>query len=402
MDGLSRRNVLLAGGGALGAFGALGVAGPAWAWSASGSVAGSGAGADPRWVWDEEADPLVASLLERGDVPKVNKLLRTWTRNGQALPDGLPPDVRGFIEKARRLPPWTDRSKLDTMVEVTRAKGFWINTLYGVASGLMSPAIPREAIAVYYSKGGADMKDRIAKTSLLGADITQLNAYEPEGRMIVSSVKTRLVHAAVRHLLPQSPQWAQSGSGQIPISQNEMMVTWHSLPTTVMRKIRDWKITMAPAHSDAFLHLWQIAGHMLGIRDEYIPATWAAAETQAQQVLDPVMGPTREGVELTELIMKIVSDVDGGLSRPLLNALIRYVNGDEVAGWIGLPREPFWDPVVRDGFPRFVALREKLVPLPLVPRIAWTIDEILRKATLVLLGSGRPISIEMPTANRPS
>ncbi|ONI75192.1 Latex clearing protein [Actinosynnema sp. ALI-1.44] len=401
MEGLSRRNMLLAGGGALGALGALGVTGQAWAWAPSGSVAGSGAGVDPRWVWDEEADPLVASLLERGDVPKVNALLRTWTRNGQPLPDGLPPDVRGFIEQARVLPAWTDWSKLATMMAVTRAKGFWINTLYGVASGLMSPAIPREAIAVYYSKGGAEMKDRIAKTSLLGADITQLDAYKPEGRMIVSSVKTRLVHAAVRHLLPQSPRWAQSGSGQIPISQNEMLVTWHSLPTTVMRKIRAWRIAFPPEHSEAFLHLWQIAGHMLGIKDEYIPATWSEAEAQAQQILDPVMGRTREGVELTEEILKIVSDVDGGVSRPLLHALIRYVNGDKIADWIGLPREPFWDPVVRDGFPRFVALREKLIPLPLVPRIAWTIDEVLRKATLVFLGSGRPISIEMPTANRP-
>nr|CEL19878.1 FIG00816166: hypothetical protein [Kibdelosporangium sp. MJ126-NF4]CTQ97102.1 FIG00816166: hypothetical protein [Kibdelosporangium sp. MJ126-NF4] len=396
--------MLLAGGGALGALGALGVAGPAqaWAWAPSGSVAGSGAGVDPRWVWDEEADPLVASLLERGDVPKVNTLLRTWTRNGQPLPDGLPPDLRGFLEKARQLPSWTDWSKLDKVGEFIKEQGFFVNSLYGLGSGLMSPAIPREALAVYYSKGGAEMKDRIAKTSVLGYDITQFNAYKPDGRMVVTSVKTRLVHAAVRHLLPQSPQWTQTGSGEIPISQNEILVTWHSLPTFVMRKLRDWKISVKPAHSEAFLHLWQVAAHMLGVRDEYIPASWDAANEQSKQILDPAMGPTREGVELTESILKIASDVDGGLSRPLLNALIRYMNGDQVADWIGVPREPFWDPAVRAGFPHFVALREGLIPLPLVPQIAWTLDEILRKATLFFLGAGRPISIEMPTANRPS
>ena len=70
------------------------------------------AGADPRWVWDDEADPLVASLIDRGDVPAVNALLRTWTKNGQPLPDGLPADLRDFMESARQLPPWTDQAKL--------------------------------------------------------------------------------------------------------------------------------------------------------------------------------------------------------------------------------------------------------------------------------------------------
>ncbi|MFD0533762.1 hypothetical protein ACFQY7_08160 [Actinomadura luteofluorescens] len=105
MDRPSRRNVLMTGG-ALGALGALGVASPAqassrWTWSPEGSVAGAGRGADPRWVWDPEVDALVASLLDRGDVPRVNELLRTWTKNGQPLPDGLPADLRDFMERAR-------------------------------------------------------------------------------------------------------------------------------------------------------------------------------------------------------------------------------------------------------------------------------------------------------------
>ena len=70
--------------------------------------------ADPRWVWDPEADPLVASLLDRGDVPRVNELLRTWTKNGQPLPAGLPADLRDFMEQARRLPSWADQGKLAT------------------------------------------------------------------------------------------------------------------------------------------------------------------------------------------------------------------------------------------------------------------------------------------------
>ncbi|NUP63639.1 MAG: DUF2236 domain-containing protein [Nonomuraea sp.] len=406
MDKLSRRNVLKAGG-ALGALGALSIATPAqaqsWTWSPTGSVAGTGAGLDPRWVWDEEADPLVASILDRGEVARVNELLRTWTRNGQPLPDGLPADLRDFMERARRLPAWTDQAKLARAVEFNKKRGLYLGVLYGLASGMMSTVIPKEARAVYYSQGGADMKDRISKTAKLGYDIGALDAYQPEGEMIVTCVKTRLVHAAVRHLLPQSPHWPDVADEEIPISQRDMMVTWHSLPTTVMQKLVAWKVPIPTAESDAFLHSWQVGGHMLGIKDEYIPASWAEANSQAAQVLTPVLAATPEGLKLADILLSLGSSVDAGiLSKPILGAFTRFMLGDEIAGWLKIPREPVWDPLLRLSWKPFIAVREGLLPLPLAPEAYWLFDEFLRKAALLFLSEARPISIEIPDSNRPS
>src|SRR5690606_25160981 len=158
MAGLSRRKALVSGG-ALGALGALTVAAPAtartlWTWSPRGSVAGSGAGVDPRRVWDPAADPVVASLLDDGAVPRVNELLRQWTTNDQPLPAGLPAELRDFIEQARRLPDWADHDKLAQAFDFTKRRGLYLGVLYGMASGMMSTVIPREARAVYYSYGG--------------------------------------------------------------------------------------------------------------------------------------------------------------------------------------------------------------------------------------------------------
>ncbi|MGW3406302.1 oxygenase MpaB family protein, partial [Streptomyces zhihengii] len=124
MDELSRRKMLITGG-ALGALGALGAASPAharalWTWAPSGSVAGKGAGLDPEWVWDEQADPVLAAVIERGQVAQVNQALRQWTRNDQPLPSGLPADVRDFMESARRLPSWADAGKLAAAARFTR------------------------------------------------------------------------------------------------------------------------------------------------------------------------------------------------------------------------------------------------------------------------------------------
>ncbi|GAA2884078.1 oxygenase MpaB family protein [Streptosporangium fragile] len=407
MGELSRRNVLKAGG-ALGALGALGVAAPArahvpWTWSAKGSVVGTGAGVDPRWVWDAEADPLVASLLDRGDVPRVNELLRTWTKNGQPLPAGLPADLRDFMERARQLPSWADRRKLATAVEFNKKRGPYLGVLYGLASGMMSTVIPKEALAVYYSQGGADMKDRISKTAKLGYDIGSRNAYQPDGEMIVTCVKTRLVHAAVRHLLPQSPHWSEVAEEEIPISQRDMMVTWHSLPTTVMQKLTAWKVPIPAAESEAFLHSWQLGAYMLGVKEEYIPASWAEANTQAEQVLDPVLAPTTEGVKLADILLNLGSSVDGGiLSKPILGAFTRFLLGDQIATWLKIPREPIWDPLLKVAWGPFIAVREGLLPFPLAPEAYWLFDEFLRKAALLFLSEARPISIEIPDTNRPS
>ncbi|MFD5243931.1 oxygenase MpaB family protein [Amycolatopsis sp. NPDC058340] len=406
MDEHGRRGVLKAGG-ALGALGALSIATPAqavpWTWSATGSVAGTGTGADPRWVWDPEADTLVASLILRGDVPKVNALLRTWKKNGQPLPDDLPSDLRDFMERARRLPSWADQRKLATAYEFNEKRGLYLGVLYGFASGMMSTVIPKEARAVYYSKGGADMKDRISKTAKLGYDIGTRNAYAPDGEMIVTCVKTRLVHAAVRHLLPRSPYWDAVADERIPISQADMMVTWHSLPTTVMQKLAAWKVPIPAHESEAFLHSWQLGGHLLGIADEYLPASWAEADAQAAQVLTPILAATPEGIKLADILLGLGSAVDAGvLSKPILGAFTRFLLGDRIADWLKIPREPIWDPLLRTAWGPFVAVREGLLPFPAAPQVYWLFDEFLRKAALLYLSELRPISIEIPDANRPS
>lgn len=402
-DGLSRRGLLL-GGGALGAAGMFGIVAPtkAWSWSASDSVLGSGAGLDPRQVWDDEADAVVAGLFERGEVDLVNDLLAGWTRNDQPLPAGLPADVRAFLEGARRLPAWADQAELDRVFSFYERCGLYLGVLYGLGSGMMSCVIPREARAVYYSAGGADMKDRIAKTAKLGYDVGAKNAYGDGGQMVVTCLKTRLTHSAVRHLLPQSRHWQAAAPETKPISQADIMVTWHSLATFSMNKLTAWKVPVPAADRAAFLHLWQVTAHLLGVQDEYIPATWASANTQSRQVLDPILAPTPQGVKLAKILLDLAAEYDGGLSKPMLHSFTRYCLGDRIATWLEIPRQPGMDAMVRNGWPQFVAVRETLAPFPLVPKVYWLFDEFLRQGVRFFLGEGKRVDIVMPTGNNPN
>ncbi|AZG43846.1 oxygenase MpaB family protein [Gordonia insulae] len=404
MDSLNRRNFLKVGG-TVGAAGAVAAVAPAtpWTWSPAGSVPGTGSGLDPRKAWDPDGDTVVANLLDRGQVPEVNRLLRSWTKNGQPLPAGLPPELRDFMEHARQLPSWTDRGKLATAVRFNQKRGTYLGVLYGFASGMMSTVIPKEARAVYYSKGGADMKDRITKTAKLGYDIGSLNAYQPDGEMVVTCVKTRLAHASVRHLLPQSPYWVHAATEDKPISQADIMVTWHSLPTTVMRNLQKWKVPIAPDESEGFLHSWQVSAHMLGVEDQYIPASWHQADAQAKQVLDPILAPTPEGIKLANILLDLGMNLDLSLlSRPVLGALTRFMLGDQIAGWLQIPREPVWTPLLETAWGPYVAVREGLLNVGMPREAYWLFDEFLRQFVLFYMSELRmPINIEIPVLNNP-
>ncbi len=404
VESLSRRNVLRAGG-VIGAAGAVAVATSAtpWTWSPAGAVPGTGSGADPRGVWDDEADRVVAGLLDRGQVPAVNQLLRGWTKNGQPLPPGLPNELRDFMEHARQLPSWADQGKLADAVLFNQKRGTYLGVLYGFASGMMSTVIPKEARAVYYSKGGADMKDRITKTAKLGYDIGSLNAYQPDGEMIVTCVKTRLAHSAVRHLLPQSPHWINAAEEDKPISQADIMVTWHSLPTTAMRNLQRWKVPIPANESEGFLHSWQVSAAMLGVDDQYIPNSWATADSQAKQVLDPILAPTPEGIKLADILLDLGFNLDLTLlSRGVLGALTRFMLGDQVAGWLNIPREPVWSPLLETAWGPYVAVREGALDLGVPKEAYWLFDEFLRQFVLLYMSELRlPINIDIPVFNNP-
>lgn len=387
------------------ALGLVGAAAPAkaWAWASADSVARTGTGVDPEYVWDSATDPLMVSLLENGQVPSVNSAMAGWVNNGDALPTGLPADLAAHLLTGNKLPSWADPAKLARAADFNRRKDTYLFMLYGLGSGIMSTVIPREARSVYWSVGGADMKDRAAKTFTFGYDLSQLDAFKPTGQFVVTANKTRLVHAAVRHLLPQSPHWREVTDEAIPISAADILVTFHSLGTFVRRRMLDWKVPMPAADQDAFLHSWQVALHLLGVPDEYIPQSWAAAEAQSAQVLTPILSPTPEGLDLAEVLLGLTAEIDLGVTRGFLNEFVRYVLSNEVGDWLGLRRDYAAAALIRTAWPAFILFREGLSPI--MPGAFYMFDQFLRALAMLFLNKGTSTTttpITIPTGNRPA
>ena len=400
MENLSRRRVLTLGT----ALGLAGVAAPstAWAWSSAGSIAKVDTVTDPWLVWDDATDPLVASLLENGQIPAVNTAFESWVDNGDALPAGLPANLVTYLQQVNRLPSWADQTKLAAAAQFNKRMSMYLFVLYGLGSGIMSTVIPREARNVYYSEGGADMKSRAAKTFTYGYDLSALDAFQPTGHFVVTSNKTRLTHAAVRHLLPQSSAWQAVTDNDIPISNGDILITFHSLGTYVHGKLASWGIRMSAREQDAFLHQWQVALHLLGVRDDFIPATWAAAKQQSQYALTPLLAPTPEGINLASILFGLTAEIDLGVTRGFLHEFARYVLSDRIGDWLRLPRDFVARGLIEIGWPAYVRFREGLSPI--LPDGFSMFDRFVRGLAMLFLNNGTspdytPITI--PTGNRP-
>jgi len=256
---------------------------------------------------------------------------------------------------------------------------------------------------VYWSKGGADMQDRAAKTFSFGYDLAELRGFEPEGQFLVTANKTRIVHAAVRHLLPQSPHWKAVAEESIPISNADILVTFHSTGTFAHKKLKEWGFLKNKDDDYAFLHSWQVALNQLGVRDEYIPATWAEAEAQSAQVLTPILAPTLEGKALAEDLLSLTAQIDFGLTRGLLNEFARFLLGNQVGDWLDLKRDYAAAALLRAAWPTYMAFRRGTIPF--LPVAYYGLDQFIRAFAMYFLNRGedtKTTPIEIPDMNRPT
>jgi hypothetical protein len=186
------------------------------------------------------------------------------------------------------------------------------------------------------------------------------------------------------------------------------MITWHSLATFIHRTLNTWGVRSTTAQKDGYLHVWQLTGYYLGVDEVYIPATWEDADYQSDLTLDPVLAPTPEGVKLADILLNLAAEYDAGLTRPILNAMTRYMvgtnrSGQSIADMLEIPEDRFWDSGVKAGWPWFVAFRETGAWVPGVDSLFWAFDELVRMGLLWAMNEDSPdrIYIEMPTENRP-
>ena len=182
--------------------------------------------------------------------------------------------------------------------------------------------------------------------------------------MIVTCVKTRMTHAAVRHLLPQSPYWpSQNGTEADPDQPGRHH--GHLAQPRHLRLAPDEQVGPAHPLGRARRLPAPVADHRahVGRQGRVHPGDVGRGRCTGQAGPRPVIAATPEGIKLADVLLDIaqISQIDlngDGVTpvRPVMHALTRYMLGDVITDSLQIPRA--LGRPRRMGVPRFVDIRE--------------------------------------------
>jgi hypothetical protein len=300
-----------------------------------------------RFVGDPEPDRIIAELARDGQIDSVNRILRHLMDNTQPIPAELPDNIKFWLHDSAQVPAWVDRARIDRATNFFTDHGMAITLLLST-SGLVGCYAAQKGVKVltFTYRLGQNPYHRIAETGQF-----VLSAFAPgglfeQGRGLLATLKVRLMHAAIRHLIQQSGRWDQAELG-VPINQEDLLGTLMVFSYAIVWGLRELGITVTEQEAEDFLYAWRVIGTILGIDPTIMPPNCADSHQLALLIAQRNHGPSAEGVEMTKALLQMHSNLlPGTMFDGIVPALIRKTIGDQLADWLEIPRSS-WEVVVR-------------------------------------------------------
>lgn len=291
-----------------------------------------------------EADPLadeaVASLIPpSGDVGPLERFLASLYR-GDPPPEGLPEPMQRFLASTHALPSWTCAPMLDAASKVFLDWGVLAVGAHIGASLPETYVLPRVAklldLTRQLDKDPTHADRRLWFTVRMCFDVLNENGLGPKGTGVVAIQRLRLLHAMVRLFvqrrletphrlaaLSSSALW-DSENGQ-PINQVELLHTLLTFSHVVLRSFDRWECELTPYQHESYIHIWNVAGALLGIRPELLPRNAQDAARMFEAIKQRYAAATPEAVRLGLALVGFWDSLFPAAVRSEANELMQYV-----------------------------------------------------------------------------
>jgi len=348
--------------------------------------------------WDGTSQPGADAIAR---LATATRLMAQW-RNNASLADWQPAPgsadpalvetLRAYLREGCRLPAWLDPAQVARAEAIFMHEGPLSCTLLFCAS-LPECYVPPQLAEVLHVAGQleAHTEHRIRQTAAMVFPVMLKGGLtDPAGSGIAQVLKVRLIHATIRHLIlhgdpeqmpgavaaqpPAGPSagghgalyqallahgW-DIGARGLPCNQFELAYTLLTFHYVFLRGMRTLGLGLAPADEDAFLHAWNVVGHVLGVRDDLLPASYddAAASFERMQAFGraqtaaPDARPGLGQALMQAMAQAIRLPVIRGIPVPLCQWLI----GPASARDIGIGGAVPWPTRLAFGIGRFLSL----------------------------------------------
>jgi hypothetical protein len=297
---------------------------------------------------DPLADEPVAAVLKRGGVDEVNAMMRTLVRVDQVVPRDLPDELETYLTQTLPLPEWADQNKIERGQRVFERWGVYICICLFCAS-LPSSYAAAKGVQVLHmtARLDTDTRRRVLETGQFLVDVLSFGSLDEKGKGRRTIQRVRLMHAAVRHLIKArnaerpgvwDPEWNE------PINQEDLAGTLLAFSGVVLEPLRLLGIRLPARDIDAYLHLWNVIGHLMGVHDELLVRDADDAAALIATIERRQFKPSSAGQELSSALLDLLDELTPGRRFDDLNpALIRHLIGDEVADMLRIPESDVLD-----------------------------------------------------------
>jgi len=341
------------------------------------------------------ASRLMLYLFQYGALPRQAQEGSGPTKMPSFVYEGAAEILVPYLKESAKLPPWYNEELIKQGEKVFEEHGIVAFSVLGCASLPTGYAVPLAAKVLGFTQQLEEhAKRRLAETVIFLIDVMVPDrvsgvpgGLHPNGNGIHTIQRVRLMHAAIRHLLTSSPR-AANGTGKpenlphaflryswdtdkdgIPLNQVLMSATILCFSYIALRSLRQLGVRLSPQDERAYLHCWNVAGYVIGVKDELLlprPESMEAAKEKLSQIWQEYRArkPTPDTVKLAKTLLEFLGEPLSGLGyfKHAPKTLMRALVGRQVTDVLGVK----------------FSLGEELLALLVLPILRW-VDYLERK-----------------------
>jgi len=281
----------------------------------------------------ESLRPLMAALVKQRDVATTD-LASLAVDDDEAAQEALADLLNALAEK---MPDVTEED-IDTARELFNVHGPEILMILGTYS------LP----AAYAAKNGVqvlattkflelEVDRRLAETAQIIMHVMTEGLGEGKGGRQAAE-RTRLIHAAIRRLLIEDPNFDSSSFG-VPINQEDLAATLMTFSYIVLDGLDKMNIRVTDSQKQAYIDTWRQVGCLLGVHRELMPLNFEEAKELTEAIQARQVNPSEQGILLLGILRDSLAEKT---LAGLPSSMMRLFLPGNVADGMEIPRNMMW------------------------------------------------------------